>query len=462
VGFERSIIARAVLVALPALVFAGALAWRTEVDDGLLWGGALAVVILTLAAVASLRRYVVFPLYTITNLLEALREGDYSLRGTRGRRQDAMGDVVWEVNALADLLAGERRRAEETMALMAKIVSAIDIGLFTFDEDWRLRMVNPAGQQLLGGGERSHLGRGADELGLAWLLRSRSRGIRRCEFPGGAGRYDVRRYRFRQAGLPHYLLVITDLSRTLRDEERQTWQRLIRVLGHELNNSLAPIKSLAGSLVELSHSDEFDGEGREDLEEGLELIGARAEALSRFLEPYTRLARLPPPQPRPVSLRPLLEKIAALEPRVAVRIGHVHECVVALDPDQIEQALINLVKNAADASSAGGGEGVDMTAAVRNGWLTIEISDDGPGIGESQNLFVPFFSTKPGGSGVGLVLARSIVEGHGGDLVLANRQGTSGCIARMLLPVPDAKGLPMRHDARVRGITDESVNWQGD
>ena len=430
-NFERRLLLDAALLLLPAVLCIGLLLWLpadtlSRLRTPLLISAAIASLLLALR----LKQRVVYPLYTLANLLEALREGDFSLRGSRAQRGDAIGEVIWEVNALSATLREQRLKVEESSALLAKVIEAIDIALFSFDAESRLQLVNAAGLRLLG---RSHAaGRSAAELGLEDCLAVETAAELKRSIGGSEGRFDVRRFSFRSAGRPQDLLVITDLSRALREEERQAWQRLIRVLGHELNNSLAPIKSMAGTLVRVLAREPLPEDWREDVDAGLQVIGDRAEALNRFMIGYTALARLPPPQRRAVELAPLLRRVAALEQRVPVKLGALPELRFAADPDQLEQALINLVKNAAEASLAQHG-GVEIRARADGGQVHIEILDEGLGLSGSDNLFVPFFTTKPGGSGIGLVLARQIIEGHGGRLTLRNRDDARGCRAEVWL-----------------------------
>ena len=234
-------------------------------------------------------------------------------------------------------------------------------------------------------------------------------------------------------------MVIADLSQALREEELQAWQRLVRVLGHELNNSLAPIKSIAGSLGSALRREPRPADWEADLRSGLEIIQSRAEGLGRFTQAYARLAKLPLPSFAPADVAPLIRRVAALETRLAVQVLDGPEFTVRLDAAQIEQVLINLLKNAVDATlegRAGGG-----TGGVRVGWkkhgpnLEVLVEDDGPGVANPTNLFVPFFTTKPTGSGIGLVLCRQIVENHGGSITLENRANGAGCMARLRLPL---------------------------
>jgi two-component system, NtrC family, nitrogen regulation sensor histidine kinase NtrY len=433
IGFERRLLIDLGFLLLPLALLLATLLWRREdftMADGLLLGVAG---LFTLALAARLGQRVIYPLYTLSNLLEALREGDYSLRGSRAHRGDAIGDVIWEVNALSQTLRDQRLRVEETNALLGKVIASIDFAIFSFDGERCLRLLNPAGERLLARPAREVLGLDAETLGLAAALALPEPAVVPHAFAGGSGRFDIRRFLFREGGRPHELLVVSDLSRALCEEERQAWQRLIRVLGHELNNSLAPIKSMAGTLAGLLARDPLPEDWREDLQGGLNVIAERSEALNRFMIGYATLARLPAPRKRHFALRPLLHSVAALEQRLPVRFEPGPDIELDADPDQLEQALINLVKNAVDAALPEGGA-VTLRFAADSESVRIEVLDEGLGLSGSDNLFVPFFTTKPGGSGIGLVLARQIVEGHQGNLWLENRRDRRGCAARVVLP----------------------------
>jgi two-component system, NtrC family, nitrogen regulation sensor histidine kinase NtrY len=432
--YDARILIASLAVAAPGVVLlAVVIVWRDIPDAALLALGTLAALATAWCALR-LRNRVIYPLYTLSNLLEALREGDFSLRGARARRGDPIGEVMWEINTLSQTLRDQRHRMEETSALLGKVIGAIDIAIFTFDAERRLRLVNPAGERLLAQHAAQLLGRSADELDLADCLAADDKQLRQREFPGASGRFEVRRARFREGGLPHDLLVVADLSRALREEERAAWQRLLRVLGHELNNSLAPIRSMTGTLLKLLAQQPPPPDWREDIGSGLSVIGARAEALTRFMVGYTLLARLPAPNRRAIEIGDVLRRVARLEQRVAVQIADAPPLPLQADPDQLEQALINLVKNAADAVLPADG-GVRVRWYQDGDAAAVEIEDDGPGLGTTENLFVPFYTTKPGGSGIGLVLARQIAEGHGGTLTLESRRDARGCVARLRLPL---------------------------
>jgi len=419
--------------AAPAILTALAFLWFGDHSAKVQWTLTLLIGGFALGFVMSAREHIVRPLQTMTNLLAALREGDYSIRARGARADDALGEVLLEVNMLGETLRVQRLGAFEATALLRTIMAEIDVAVFTFDPERRLRLVNRAGENLLGQPIDKLLGRRASDLGLDACWNANEDAPLALNFPGGSGRWGIRRSTFREHGLPHELLVLTDLSRTLREEERRAWQRLVRVLGHEMNNSLAPIKSIAGSLESLLQRDPAPVDWRDDARSGLNVIAARAESLSRFMHAYARLARLPPPQKERFNLGELVRRVATLETRMAVHVVSSPEIMIVADAAQIEQLLINILHNAVDASLETGGE-VSMAWRLVGECVEVLVRDEGPGIMNPTNLFVPFFTTKPGGSGIGLPLSRQIAEAHGGSLTLANRSGRSGSEALLRLP----------------------------
>ena len=438
---EQRVLVMALAAGAPAVVVSVALLWAGDYTPKVFWTLLTLIVCFWLGFSFAVRGRVVRPLQTVSNLLAALREGDYSFRARGGRGDDALSEVIREINSLGETMRAHRLGALEATALLRTVMGEIDVAVFAFDPEGRLRLVNRAGERLLARGAERALGRTAEELKLDDCLRlsdDEASHTLAKSFPGDGGRlrrWGVRRSSFRERGVAHQLLVVADLSRPLREEELKAWQRIVRVLGHELNNSLAPIKSIAGSLASLLAREPLPQDWRDDARRGLDVVSARAESLSRFTESYARHARLPPPRLAPVELGRLVRRVAGLETRLRVEVVAGAEQTVSADADQLEQLLINLVRNAADASIVTGG-------AVRMGWrgganghVEIWVEDEGLGLASTANLFVPFFTTKPGGSGIGLVLSRQIAEAHGGTLTLENRAGARGCEARLRLPV---------------------------
>jgi nitrogen fixation/metabolism regulation signal transduction histidine kinase len=380
------------------------------------------------------RAHVAGPLRTLASLLEALREGDYSIRGRVDNPREPMGEVMQQINAMAATLRDQRLGALEATALLRKVMEEIDVAVFAFDPRQSLRLVNRAGERLLAQPAERLLAHDAQSIGLAEYLTGEAEQTVQRSFPGGTGRWGIRRSQFREGGVPHQLLVLTDLTRPLREQELQAWQRLVRVIGHELNNSLTPIKSIAQSLEQIVKAEPLPDDWTEDMLRGLGVIGSRSESLSRFMSSYAQLAKLPPPKLRDVELNSMLERVTRLETRMPVFFERCPPLTIQGDPDQLEQVLINLIRNAVDASHETGGR-VFVRHEKNGSAIQITVRDEGPGLSNTGNLFVPFFTTKRNGSGIGLVLSRQIAEAHGGSVTLRNAAGGGGCEAILTLPI---------------------------
>ncbi|HVP54980.1 MAG TPA: ATP-binding protein [Candidatus Eisenbacteria bacterium] len=438
--YERRIAIFAVLAALPGVAVALAFLWTHN------WARDVKIMvtvflffvwfILTL----TLLEQIVRPLQTLSNVVSALREEDYSFRAREANPNDSLGELSLEINTLADILTEQRIQTIEATALLRRVVDEIDVPIFTFDPEHSLRLVNAAGERLLQQPSARMLGRTATELGLNPCFEAPNATLVSLAYSTPNARWMVRKRSFRQNGVPHTLIVLSDVSRALREEERSAWQRLIRVLGHELNNSLAPIMSIAGSLASRIPQLEMPDDTKSDFQRGLDIIESRTAALHRFLQSYRRLATMPSPKLQQVELHPLAERVAVLETRLPVRIGPGPDIALMIDPDLIEQMLINLVRNAVDSAleQAHGVAGAEPEVALRwrqndaNVYLIVE--DNGIGLLNPSNAFVPFYTTKQGGSGIGLVLSQQIAEAHGGIIELANRKDTRGCIVTVQLP----------------------------
>lgn len=434
--FEGRVTILALVAGFPAVAICALLLWLNGYSGRLQWTVDLFLVLVWLGVSFNLKQRIIRPLQTLSNILAAIREGDYSIRGRWAASGDALGEVMLEVNELGQTLREQRLAALDATALLRTVMSEIDVAVFAFDGERRLRLVNRAGEKLLAQPSTRLLGRTSEELGLNQCFERptvHGANTRQMIFPGGVGRWDIRHSIFREGGVQHELLVLTDLSQTLREEERTAWQRLLRVLGHELNNSLAPIKSVAGSLADLMGREKKPADLDEDLKRGLEVISSRADSLARFVESYSKLARLPQPRLEPLDIGSLVRSVPNLETRIPVSVVPGPEVVVQGDNVQLEQLLINLVRNAVDASMETGG-GVEVGWTQNNGHVVVWVRDEGHGIANTANLFVPFFTTKTNGSGIGLVLSRQIAEAHGGTLTLENRKEV-GCEARLRLPM---------------------------
>jgi len=375
------------------------------------------------------------PIQAASNLVSSIREGDYSMQSRPSSTQDALGELYHEINLLIENLKNQHQSAVESRILLNGIMDHTDVAIMAFDSHQRITLSNRAGCELLDLKPGECIGRSASEFGVEAILTIEESKPFRHSFPGASGRWTVRRKEFREDGIPHSLVLIQDLSKSLREEERTAWKRLIRVMGHELNNSLAPIKSISTTLNTLVQRENIDPELKEDLEDGLHVIQKRADALSRFVGDYSKIAKLPPPDKSRFSLNELIERIVNLHDFKGSSITIENCCQVTLHADeaQIEQLLINLTKNAIEANqSTKGGTSIRCKREPRR--ILIEVLDEGLGLASSENLFIPFYSTKPGGSGIGLTLSQQIAENHEGSLELVNREDRQGCVARVTIP----------------------------
>lgn len=439
-SFERRLRIWLYLLGLPALLLCWVLLWQHSVDISvqclllLVFAGAWAL------AVSSLTEQIIRPLQTLSNVVAALREDDYSFRARGGRRNDALGDLALEINALAGMLQSQRASSLEAMALVERVMSSMQSPVLAFDPEGRLKLLNTAGERAFGLNVSTALNRSAETLKLTHLLEASDDDLLSLDGAQQTARWVVKRSRFRLRGVPHILFVLSDVSAALHEEERTAWKRLIRVLGHEINNSLTPIKSIAGSLRGRFTSLPRTSMDRSDFEAGLEVIENRAESLNRFLQAYRQLMGVPAPKLAPVSLTAMMESVARLETKLNIAVLSRCDAMLMVDADQIQQALINLTRNAVEAA-LNVEEVADKKPKVEISWessgneIVIFILDNGAGLMSTENLFVPFYTTKPSGTGIGLVLAQQIALAHKGSVRLTNRlDGETGCRAELRLP----------------------------
>ena len=440
VSFETRLALSMMWLALLAALAGAALAWLWHSAWMLRLGVAAGLLLALIALMRSSFHQVVRPLQTLSNVVSAMRENEYSFRSREIQEGDALGDLAAQINALSGDLRKRRHRETETFALLERVVETMDVPVFAFDDAGRLQLTNPAAARMLGTPMETMLGTDAASLGVAGVLRAADKGVVSLTGAAGETRWMVRRSKFYQNAIPHTLLLLSDVGGVLREQERQAWQRLIRVMAHEVNNSLTPIKSIAGSLrMTLQRSATSAARPNPvDMEHGLAIIDERAESLNRFLQGYGQLAKLPPPALSPIEVYPLLERVCSLEVRVPVGLTGDKKIAISADAAQLEQALINLIRNAADAAMQTAAQRppkVHVTLHREPGVALVEVEDNGPGIINPVNLFIPFYTTKPGGTGIGLVLSMQIVEAHGGTLTLTNRANTAGCCAQIRIPL---------------------------
>lgn len=440
--FEVRLIWLLLLLAVPALLLGEAVLYMSHVSHAVQACGLAALGLLLLFLASTVFRHVVSPLQTLSNVVAALRENEYSFRARDVGEDDALGYLAAQINELAGDLRERRHRESETFALLERVVETMDLPVFAFDAVSDLQLTNPAALKMLQLPADAMLHQSAISLGLQDVLHCPDNSVVSLALHGREGRWMVRRSKFYQNGMPHTLLLLSDVGGVLREQERQAWQRLIRVLAHEVNNSLTPIKSIAGSLrSRVRNKDDRENQAVNpvDMEHGLAIIEERAESLNRFLQAYSYLAKLPPPVKAVSQAVSLLEHVCNLETRLQVALDVAEDTMIYSDAAQLEQALINLVRNAADAALQAHDDKLAARVVVRctrrPDSVVIRVEDNGIGLANSANIFVPFYTTKQGGTGIGLTLALQIVEAHGGTLTLANRDDAEGCRAEVRLPM---------------------------
>lgn len=428
---------------IPSLLLVFAL-WWYGVSAYLLGSSIFFLTFVTLYTVVTIWKKAEYQFRSLHNLLEALVEGNYSFRGLVRGGNGALAELVDTINALAQTLQKQKLQSEESLLLLKKVVDQIDVAIIAWDRDDAIQLINPAARELLGFQESSGASLENPVEASKVLAPFRAMKIGETQVQGLAfgnrrGRFRVHMEEFIAEGNRHRLLFLTDVSNILRREEKKAWLNLIRVLSHEINNSLAPLASLSDSLKRQVAKREQDAELAGELTEGMSIISKRAEALAGFVQSYHRISKLPDPQKTPTDLKQLLDRLARLFPEENIRLAGpaLH---LRLDTAQIEQALINLLKNAIEANQAeadvgGAREGVAVRWHQDNAKAVIQIMDRGSGVSDPENLFTPFYTTKARGSGIGLVLSQQIIEAHDGHLTLANREDGRGCIVTIEIPM---------------------------
>jgi two-component system, NtrC family, nitrogen regulation sensor histidine kinase NtrY len=399
--------------------------------------GALAWI---LAVAYAVRAGVLHHIRTLSNLIEATRAQDYSMKSTRAREPGELSELYQQISALAAGLQTDRQSEQELLSILEKVVGQINVAIVVCDSHDRIRLVNLLACTLLKSSPQELVGLDFASTPLADIPLSAEPRLLDHRFPGGAGRWQVSQQDYRHQGRQSRIIFIADLKQVLSEEEIAAWQRLIRVISHEVNNSLTPITSLCQTLTAILAKPDSTAYAN-DVRDGLSVIAQRAKGLKEFISVYARIARLPQPQKVLFPVAQLLDKVSGIFDRSTVRIvGSVADVQLFGDPVHLEQALINLIKNALDANNAqvrgASAPAVELSCAIRDDYCEFAVVDHGAGISNPDNLFVPFYTTKNEGAGVGLVLCRQIAARHFGDVTVENRTDGRGAVAKLVVPLP--------------------------
>jgi len=378
-----------------------------------------------------IKKQLQFQFQTLSNLVEAIRGGDFTLRGKKRSSDDPLTELIGQINLLSANLSEQRIASEEAYRLLDKTIAHINVAIFAFDARGQIKLANPAAGRLFDCDYQLLLGKAADDLALNDFLSGEQSQLIEHSFPGGAGRWQIRLDSYRDRGIQGKLLFITDLKTVLREEELKAWKNLIKVISHEVNNSLYPISSISQTLNKLTTSQTLAPDWKTDMSEGLSVISERANNLTDFINRYAKVAKLPEPNKVIFTMAQLLAHTAIIHSnKELISIDENSDPGMELFADQgmIEQVIINLLKNALEA---GAPVFFSWSEDEKHQWMNV--IDNGDGIKNSANLFVPFYSTKKTGSGIGLVLCQQILDIHHGSLALENRD-QGGCLAQVCLP----------------------------
>lgn len=421
--------------AIPMLVLLGFLFFDEKLTTGmqLLISGISVGWVVIVASIV--REKVIHHIRTLSNLIEAIRAEDYSLKSSRTREPGELAELYQQVNALNDKLKESRQSEMELQNILEKIVNQINVAIVACDVDDRISLVNKLASKLLRQSADSLIGSDLSSTPFSQLPLDKDSQLLDYAFPGADGRWQINQQHYRHHGKPGRILFITDLKQVLSEEETNAWQRLIRVIGHEVNNSLTPITSICQTVDTLMQRP-YEERNEDDIREGLGVISERAKGLKEFISVYSRIARLPEPQKVIFSVGALIKKIRGMYQDAKVTFPeNVPDIELFGDPVHIEQILINLIKNGIEANQESELP-LEFSIELEDEHCEFIIRDKGLGISNPANLFVPFYTTKPQGAGIGLTLCRQIAAKHNGHVTLGNRKDTKGAVAKLILPRP--------------------------
>ena len=367
-------------------------------------------------------KYLLEPFYQLSAMVESIRLEDYSLRVKPSYKTGIVNTLVQEVDLLADIMQARKTQYDQHVFLIYQLIAQLDTPIAVFDQHGLLSHGNDAFSNWCQTPWQTLKSTRSDKLGLT--LNSK-----KWQFvdPKYHEKWQLRQSKLIMQGAVHHLLVLTDVEQLIKKTRQASWQQIIRVMSHEINNSLSPIKSLAQSLQEIPHT----LDNQDDSRQALSVIETRSDALLQFVNRYAQIHQPLTIERTFFSIEALLHKVSALFQQAEFKFEIIQ---VSFNADQLllEQVLINLIKNAIEAC-------VDrkpliyIRVATNDYAQRISICDNGCGVNNPENLFVPFYTTKENGKGIGLSLCNNIIEQHGGRLTLTNRLDAEGAEAEIRL-----------------------------
>ncbi len=436
ISFEASLVKLSLTASIPLLVI---LLWMMYERHISIWITLITAInggLLIIYTSYQIYRKLTHQMLSMQNLLHSLAQGDYSFRLRPLYDNGELGKLIKTINTLSNRLSQQRRETVESQLLLSTIIEHIDVAIVALNDESIVSFYNAAAKNLFlieQAGSRLTL---IDPLAFVNSLPAGHHQVIELALRFTRGKYQIHLEEFREAGQQHKLLFVTDVNRLLRNEERKAWQSLVRVISHEINNSLSPIASISQTLSRLISRQETLLEDYDDLIDGLAIITSRANGLKEFLDGYKQLAKFPEPQLQWVFIDKLIRKTAVLFKEQNIIFDGASDTRICIDPVKFEQVMINLIKNAAESMAQ-----INVLGTIQISWTTdgtlfrLIICDQGAGINNADNFFVPFYSTKKNGMGIGLVLCREIIEAHNGRLSIANKLDEKGCCVSIELPL---------------------------
>jgi len=436
VSFEKQLTQLSLIACLPVFFLLIFMMVYAEISTPLVLLTILLCSIIIIYCHTKIHQISAYQFRSICNLLDAMIQGDYSLRARTSEGDTALNELVDSVNSLAQRLTKQRTESVESQFLLQTVIKHIDVATIALNDNNEFAFINPAAENLLGLAVNNKEITSSDQLEQLKHLERGCSKVMNLTFNKQQGKFNVHMEEFREEGKQHKLLFLTDVSRLLRVEERNAWQSLVRVISHEINNSLAPIASISETLKRMMSKQQNIEMHKENLVDGLSIIAQRANNLTNFVNSYKQIAQLPEPKKSKTNIRELINKVIPLYQNNNIHIIPSDDVSLLIDPVQIEHVLINLIKNAIESVNTTKNDGnIEISWKLEQRKFQLFISDQGAGISNESNLFVPFYTTKKQGSGIGLVLCRQILEVHNGQLSLKNKTNETGCLATIDLPI---------------------------